>query len=346
MIKQYNIKSRVTDLCRWMSIAPSTYYYRPLQGKRGAKPSTYTLRTDGSMVRNETVVEDIKVALNREFCCYGYHNITSDLRDMSYKINHKKVYRLMDENNLLLGKVIRTSGKRQFVKHRKIEAAYPMEYLCLDIKYIWVAGEKRNYYLLTILDVYSRMAIEQILQSSIKKIDVINLFRRINQRFSIKGVTVRNDNGSQFIANDVKRFLVSSEAKQEFTHIATPQENSYIEAFHSIVQTEVVDRFDFLSYYEAKHTFRKHLQWYNNERKHGQIGRITPQQKWNTHEINIFASSGEAESGNAGEQPARNSLMNGNDKEQVINQESAPYSYQSFLSNMPEKLNRKKRYQT
>ena len=36
---------------------------------------------------------------------------------------------------------------------------------------------------------------------------------------------VRNDNGSQFIANDVKQFLSSAEAKQEFTHIATPQEN-------------------------------------------------------------------------------------------------------------------------
>jgi len=337
VVKQYNIKAKVTDLCRWISLAPSTFYYQPKQGKRGAKPSTHTLRTDGSMVSNDSVVHDIKVALNREFCCYGYHNITSDLRDMSYKINHKKVYRLMDENNLLLGKVIRTSGKRQFVKHRKIQANYPMEYLCLDIKHVWVAGEKRNYYLLTILDVFSRIAIEQILQSSIKKIDVINMFRRINQRYSIKGVTVRNDNGSQFIANDVKQFLASSEAKQEFTHIATPQENSYIEAFHSIVQTEVVERFDFLSYYEAKHTFRKHLHWYNNERKHGQLGRITPQQKWNQCQTNIFALSGEAESGNAGEQPARNSLMNGNDREQILNQKSAPSFNQSFLFQIPEK---------
>jgi len=58
----------------------------------------------------------------------------------------------MDENNLLLDKVIRTSGKREFVKHRKIQARYPMEFLCLDIKYIWVEGEKRNYFLLTILE--------------------------------------------------------------------------------------------------------------------------------------------------------------------------------------------------
>lgn len=337
MVKHYNVKATVSDLCGWMNLSPSTYYYLPSQRKRGVKPSSFTLKTDGSSVSNEAVVEDIKAALQREFCCYGYHNITSDLRDMNYRINHKKVYRLMDENNLLLGKVIRTRGKREFVRHRKIQAAYPMEYLCLDIKYIWVAGEKRNYYLLTVLDVFSRMAIDQILQASIKKIDVINMFRRINIRYGIKGVTVRNDNGSQFIANEVKQFLASSEAKQEFTHIATPQENSYIEAFHSIVNTEVVERFDFLSYYEAKQTFRKHFQWYNTERKHGQIGRITPLQKWNTYWNGIFVPSGEAETGNAGEQPARNNLTYGNETEQVYFNKSAPSLNHSFLYKIPEK---------
>jgi transposase InsO family protein len=123
------------------------------------------------------------------------------------------------------------------------------------------------------------MAIDQILQSGIKKIDVINKFRRINARYGIKSVTVRTENGIRFIAIGVKQFLAGSEAKQQITHIATPQENAYIEALHSTVNTEVVERFDFLSYYEAKQTFRKHFQGNNTERKHGQIGRITPLQK-------------------------------------------------------------------
>lgn len=341
MVRKYKKSSSVGQVCQWVNLAPSSYYYRPSLGKRGAKASTHTCKVDGNMVSNETVVEDIKVALQREFCCYGYHNVTSDLRDMNYIINHKKVYRLMDENNLLLGKVIRTSGKREFVKHRKIEATYPMEYLCLDIKYVFVHGEKRNYYLLTVLDVYSRKAIKQIFQSSIRKMDVINIFRKINHQYGIKGVTVRNDNGSQFIANDVKQYLASSEARQEFTHIATPQENAYIEAFHSIVQTEVIDRFEFASYYEAKMIFENHRKWYNYERKHGLLGRITPDQKWNQCQNNKFVSSGEAETGNAGEQPARNSLTNGNDQEQVSNNESAPSSNQSFLFHIPEKTQAK-----
>ena len=186
----------------------------------------------------------------------------------------------MKEQNLLLGKVISTSGKRQFVKHRKIEATRPMEYLCLDIKYVWVAGESRNYFLLTVLDVFTRIAIEQIFQKSIRKMDVINIFRRINSAFGIKGVTVRNDNGSQFIANDVKQFLRTAEANQEFTHIATPEENAYIEAFHSIVQREVIDRFEFQGFYEAKLTLQAHRDWYNNRRRHASLGTV-PVKKWN-----------------------------------------------------------------
>jgi len=279
IISNYQETAPTKDLLSWVEMPKSSYYYKPSNDKRGVKPSTYTLKKDGSLVENISVIEEIKFILSQEFCCYGYHNVTHELRDRSFIINDKKVYRLMDEQNLLLGKVITTSGKRTFVQHRKIKAVKPMEYLCLDIKYVWVAGELKNYYLLTVLDVYTRVALEQIFQKSIRKADVINVFRRINNIFGIKGVTIRNDNGSQFIANDVKKFLRTAEANQEFTHIATPEENSYIEAFHSIVQREVIDRYEFQSFYEAKTTLAAHRDWYNNRRRHSTI-KMTPAKKW------------------------------------------------------------------
>src|SRR5512145_2172858 len=106
---------------------------------------------------------------------------------MEYSINHKKMDRLMDERKLLLGKVISTHGKRDFVKLRKITASRPMEYLCLDIKYVWVRGEKRNYYLLSVMDIYTRRIVGYIYQSSIRKIDVVKLLGRINLKYGLKG---------------------------------------------------------------------------------------------------------------------------------------------------------------
>jgi putative transposase len=86
--------------------------------------------------------------------------------------------------------------------------------------------------------------------------------------------------GSQFIAYSVRETLQQMEARQEFTHVATPEENAYIEAFHSIQQRELVDRFTFSSFYDAKQHIRKYMHWYNHVRRHGAIGWITPMQKW------------------------------------------------------------------
>lgn len=275
------------EICQWLSLARSSFYYRPGNGKKGAHPSKATTKQNGQVCSNEVVVEEIKKILSQEFVCYGYQNVTAELRHMEYVINHKKVYRLMDENNLLLGKVIKTQGKRQWVKFRKIMASKPMEYLCWDIKYVWVHGEHRSYYLLSLLDVYSRRVLDWIFQSSIKKIDVIKMISRTDLAYGLKGVYVRNDNGSQFIANKVRSFLKTLDANQEFTHIATPQENAYIEAFHSIFDREIVQRFQFNSFYEAKIIISNYMSFYNNKRRHGSLKRVPPVHKWNEYYMSL-----------------------------------------------------------
>ena len=133
------------------------------------------------------------------------------------------------------------------------------------------------------MDVYTRRIVGYIYQSSIRKIDVIKLLGRLHLLYGLKGVFVRNDNGSQFIANMVRQYLRSLEAHQEFTHIATPEENSYIEAFHSILEREVIQRFDFESYYESKQTIAAYMDFYNNKRLHGSLKRRTPMQVWNEY---------------------------------------------------------------
>lgn len=279
IVQAYKKQVTVTALCNWVGFSKSVYYYVPSTQKRGRKPSEFTI-CDQEVVSNDVVLEDIKEIISGPFNCYGYENVTVELKRKHYLINKKKVYRLMNENNLLLGKVIRTSGRREFVQHRKIDASRTMEYLCLDIKYVWIHPEKRHYYLLSIMDVYSRKILNWVFQRSIRKMDVIDLFRLIDQEYGIKNVIIRNDNGSQFIANDVKNYLKSAQAKQEFTHIATPEENSYIEAFHSILQRELIDRFEFLSGYDAKVLLQQYFEWYNFRRNHRKLGFITPQQKW------------------------------------------------------------------
>jgi len=283
IIAQYKKQATLHELCKWTGMPRSNYYYRPSNGHKGIKPSVVTMKRNGETVDNSIVVEDIRKVLSEEFVCYGYQNMTAELKDMEYIINHKKVYRLMDENHLLLGKVIKTQGKREWVKFRKINAVRPMEYLCWDIKYVWVQGEQRNYFLLSIIDVYTRRVIDWIFQRSIRKIDVIKMINRIDLAHGLKGVFIRNDNGSQFLANMVRHQLKTVEAHQEFTHIATPQENSYIEAFHSLFEREVIQRYDFSGFYDAKMIISDYMNFYNDRRRHGSLKRISPMKKWNEY---------------------------------------------------------------
>ncbi len=279
LVNHFSDRAPVQLVSKWLQLPRSTFYYKAHPGPRGMRPSTHTLQK-GVLVNNEQVVETIKDLISGPYNAYGYQSITDDLKALGYLINHKKTYRLMDVHKLLLGKVIRTSGKRNWVQYRKILANKPLEYLCLDIKYVWVQGEGRWYYLLSIMDVFSRKILHWIFQRSVRKMDVINMFRWLHTVYNLKGVTIRNDNGSQFLANQVRSFLIQLEAKQEFTHVATPEENAYIEAFHSILQRELIDRFEFNSFYEAKQHIEKYMHWYNYERKHRKLGRITPHQKW------------------------------------------------------------------
>ena len=276
---QFQNEANVKDLCKWTGVPKSSHYYKAHPGPRGMKPTTHTLRQD-RLIPNEGVVDEMRSILGQDYCVYGYHVMADALNVLGYLINDKKVYRLMKENHLLLGKVIRSKGKRNWVKFRRINATRPMEYICLDITYIWVHGENRWYYQLAIMDVYSRMILCWIFQKSVRQNDVIALMRHLDLKFGLKGVMIRNDNGAQFIANRVRQTLEAMEANQEFTHVATPEENAYIESFHSIQERELLDRFEFASYYDARQHIEKYMHWYNHIRIHGRLNKRTPAEKW------------------------------------------------------------------
>ena len=106
------------------------------------------------------------------------------------------------------------------------------------------------------------------------------------------------------------------------------------------MRTSLVKRFEFESYYEAKLTIEAYVGFYNNRRLHSGIEFKTPQKKWNEFEekeITKFNSSGEAESGSAGEQPARNIPMNEDDLEGAIKPVPSDSENLSSLFNMPKK---------
>ena len=266
------------EVCRITEMHRSTVYYLTKDNKPGRKPSTLTL-LNNEMVTEERVLTSVKCLLDHEFLSYGYFKISKQLKIDGYVINKKKVYRIMKTHNLLKPQRIRTTGKRNFIRFRKPVTERPLTYFEMDIKYIYIPQERKNAYLLSIIDVYSRKIIGHIFKRSIRKMDVINLWQsRKDSLNDFKKITIRNDNGSQFIANDVRGFFNYHGINHEFTNIATPEDDGHIEAFHSIMEREFLQRNDYPSFDEMKSAIARFMKCYNEVRLHGSLNYRTPEQ--------------------------------------------------------------------
>jgi putative transposase len=265
-----------------VGIARSSYYYHAVEGtdQRGISSSTSTLRADGTRVSNSEVVENINTLLEREFVDYGYLKTTWWLRqNKQYVINPKKVYRLMRENGLLNKKQPPRRGSRNWVKELLPPAKKPFDYLEFDIKYMHVSGQRRNTLLLTIIDVESRFVLSQYMNWKISELQVCDLFKYVFSVFPLpKRFYVRCDNGSQFVAESVQKFFEGNNLCQEFCKPATPQQNAHIEAYHSIVESVICQKYDFDDHEQIAQTMRRFLDFYNNERIHSGINYLTPAQ--------------------------------------------------------------------
>lgn len=270
-------------LC-WSVLGSSSYYYKATGGTKGIRPSIHSMNQDGVLFENTAVIKEIEKALHQEFCCYGYRNMTGELKERGWIINHKKVYRLMKEHKLLYGGRIRPEPfKRDFIRFRTPAAECPLQYLSMDIKYVHIHGWRRNVYLLTVMDIYSRKVLIHMLRQSIKKGDVLVMLSLMLLEYKTEGMHIRNDNGSQFIATAVRQFLKDKGILQEFSHVATPEDNAYIEALHSNLQREVIDRFEFDSIYHAQMIIDRYYKWYNEKRRHGSLKGKTPSAVYNQY---------------------------------------------------------------
>ena len=258
----------------------SSFYYKPVKNhsKRGIQKSTHTKREDGIYVTNEQVVDQITVLLSKEFIDYGYLKVTHWPRNKQYYvINPKKVYRLMREAEILNKFKARKKGKRNWVKELLPPAEVPFDYLEFDIKYIYVAGLNRNALLLTVIDVMSRWVVGHYMSWKVRKKDVIDLFDQIFEAYPLpRHIHVRNDNGSQFIAEKVQSYFKGRNVKQEFCKPATPEQNAHIESYHSILEKVICQRYEFENLLEAQNTFNRFVEFYNFERIHSGIGYQSP----------------------------------------------------------------------
>ncbi|ASJ55945.1 transposase [Brevibacillus formosus] len=278
----YTIKT----VLKIVGLLEATYYARRKnQGKpkvyNGGRPIPgYSLKKDGKPVADEQIKEWIHEYLADEEAAYGYRKITVCLRrDFDLQINKKKVYRLMKEDNLLHPqREKQRKYPRKLANNREITASNQLWEM--DVKYGYIAGEQRFFFLLSLIDVYDRAIVDYHIGLSCEGKHVAQILQRAlwrRQQFEKQErPVIRTDNGPQFISHTFESSCEVFQVEHERIPPKTPNKNAYIEAFHSILEKECLTRHEFESYQQAYETVTNYLLFYNERRIHGSLYDLSP----------------------------------------------------------------------
>jgi transposase InsO family protein len=128
---------------------------------------------------------------------------------------------------------------------------------------------------LTVLDEWTRESPAIEVERSITSKDVIGVLEYL---FTVRGAPrfIRSDNGSEFIADAIKRWLAESGVGTLYIEPGSPWENGYIESFHGRLRDELLNRELFYSVKEAKILAENWRLEYNQHRPHSSLDYMTP----------------------------------------------------------------------
>jgi len=145
------------------------------------------------------------------------------------------------------------------------------------------------YFLISIIDGYSRTVIEWDLRESMKAQDVGIVFQRAKERYPDVAPRCISDNGKQYKCKEFKAFVTNS----GYSHVTTspyyPQSNGKQERFHGTLKSECVRVKCPLTKDDADKVIGEYIDYYNNERLHSSIGYVTPHDKLNGREKLVWA---------------------------------------------------------
>jgi len=135
--------------------------------------------------------------------------------------------------------------------------------------------EGRKYRMLNIIDEFTHECLTIRIDRRLKSIDVIDI---LSDLFILRGVPghIRSDNGPEFVAKAVQKWITAVGAKTAYITPGSPWENGFIESFNARLRDELLDGEIFYSIAEAKIVIESWRRHYNTVRPHGSLGYKPP----------------------------------------------------------------------
>jgi transposase InsO family protein len=224
-----------------------------------------------------SLVADV-TALASKYGRYGYRRITAMLNssDRGWQVNHKRVERIW-----------RQEGLRVPQKQPKRGRLWLNDGSCIRLRpehrdHVWSydfvmdrTENGRAFKILNIIDEYTRECLATLVNRRLRSEDVLD---QLFNLFVFRGIPehIRSDNGSEFTARAVRKWLGRMGVKTLFIEPGSPWENGYIESFNGKMRDELLDREIFTTLEEARVLIAEWRKEYNQVRPHSSLGYHPP----------------------------------------------------------------------
>jgi putative transposase len=238
---------------------------------------------DEEQMAVRAAIQDIALSHRRR---YGYRRVSAELRRRGMCVNHKRVARLMREDNLL------ALGRRKFIA--TTSSAHELEvYLNLaarmkpdgidqlwvaDLTYIRLAAE--FVYLAVVIDRFSRRVIGWSLERTLaSRLAVAALELALQRRHPRPGLVHHSDRGTQYASQDYIALLKAHHIVPSMSRPANPYDNAACESFMKTLKQEEI----YCGIYRDLADLSDHIEefidrYYNRQRLHSALGYRTPEE--------------------------------------------------------------------
>lgn len=269
VIREFAAQVSIARLCLALELSRSDYY----RVRSGVEASDADCD-----VRDEIQ----RIAL--EFTAYGYRPMTAELRRRGLVVNHKRVLRLMRQDNLLCLRkrafVVTTDSAHGLPVYKNLVPALNVTGLdqlwVADITYIRLLHE--FIYLAVILDAYSRRCIGWAIGETLRaELAIAALEMALETRQVTPGLVHHSDRGVQYASEAYTALLKSRGIQISMSRRGNPYDNAKAERFMRTLKEEEVYLFEYESMAEAVDRIGIFLDdVYNQKRLHSAIGYVPP----------------------------------------------------------------------
>jgi transposase InsO family protein len=269
-VRQEHPTLSIRTLCRWLGVTRAWYYaaqHRPL----AADESATALRA---------AIEEIIL----EFPGYGYRRVTKALARAGWTVNHKRVWRVMQQEALLChlkrAWVPTTDSRHHLRRYPNLLKAAPATQInaafVADITYIRLPTQ--FIYLASLLDSYSRRCVGWALSNELRTaLPLAALEMALASRAVQPGWIHHSDQGVQYASAAYVERLEQAGARISMAATGCPYENAQAERFFRTLKYEEVYLKHYETFADAETNLREFIETvYNTKRIHSSLGYVPP----------------------------------------------------------------------